>query len=203
MVPQLSTSDRVSQPCIAHRASFSLFRAVLLLFAMGLSIGSSISFSQGTDLELNIEPLTSIDKQFMAEQRQRVEQLANRLGRNLSGEADRDIDTLQRIIDDRLIASDDTLSLQAMGVVLGDLLIDRLDMAWVIYRDRKGRSRALRYRETDIYLFPITMISRRQEVGNNRSVRSVYDEAVNTTLDRKSTRLNSSHVRTSRMPSSA
>ena len=184
MVPQLSTSDRVSQPCIAHRASFSLFRAVLLLFAMGLSIGSSISFSQGTDLELNIEPLTSIDKQFVAEQRQRVEQLANRLGRNLSGEADRDIDTLQRIIDDRLIASDDTLSLQAMGVVLGDLLIDRLDMAWVIYRDRKGRSRALRYRETDIYLFPITMISRRQEVGNNRSVRSVYDEAVNTTLPR-------------------
>jgi hypothetical protein len=142
------------------------------------------SLSQSSDLELNIEPLTSIDKQFMSDQRQRVEQLANRLGRNLTGKEDRDIDTLQRIIDERLIANDDRLNLQAMGVVLGDLLADRLDMTWVVYRDRTGRSRALRYRETDVYLFPITMISRRQEAGSNRRVRSIYDEAVKTTLPR-------------------
>ena len=151
---------------------------------MTLLLGSSDSFSQGTELELIIEPLTSIDKQFMADQRQRVAQLANRLGRNLSGQEDRDLDTLQRIIDDRLIANDDTLNLQAMGVVLGDLLAERLDMTWVVYRDRKGRSRALRYRGTDVYLFPITMISRRQEARSDRSVRSIYDEAVKTTLPR-------------------
>jgi hypothetical protein len=184
MEPQLSTSDRVSQPRSAYQSSFAHLGTVLLLCAVALSIWSSNSFSQSTDLELNIEPLTSIDKQFMSDQRQRVEQLANRLGRNVSGKEDRDIDTLQRIIDDRLIASDDTLNLQAIGVVLGDLLADRLDMVWVVYRDRKGRSRALRYRETDVYLFPITMISRRQQAGSNRSVRSVYDEAVKTTLPR-------------------
>ena len=184
MVPQLSTSDRVSQPHIALLSCFDISRIGPLLLIASLALGSSNSFSQGTDFELRIEPLTSVDQQFMAEQRQRIEQLANRLGRNLSGEEDRDLDTLQRIIDDRLIAADDTLSLQAMGVVLGDLLADRLDMAWVVYRDRIGRSRALRYRETEVYLFPITMISRRQEAGNNRSVRSVYDEAVTTTLPR-------------------
>jgi len=181
MVPQLSTSDRVSQPRIAPPTFLAY---LLFLSALSLSLWSSGSFSQGTDFTLKIEPLTNIDKQFMTEQRQRVEQLANRLGRNLSGKEDRDIDTLQRIIDARLIAADDTLSLQAMGVVLGDLLADRLSMEWVVYRDRRGRSRALRYRDTEVYLFPVTMISRRQEVDNNRRVRSIYDEAVTTTLPR-------------------
>jgi len=184
MEPQLSTSDQVSQPRRAHQSCLPHSGTVLLLCVMTLLLGSSDSFSQGTELELIIEPLTSIDKQFMADQRQRVAQLANRLGRNLSGQEDRDLDTLQRIIDDRLIANDDTLNLQAMGVVLGDLLAERLDMTWVVYRDRKGRSRALRYRGTDVYLFPITMISRRQEARSDRSVRSIYDEAVKTTLPR-------------------
>ena len=181
MVPQLSTSDRVSQPRIAPP---TFLTCLLFLSALSLSLWSSGSFSQSTDFTLKIEPLTSIDKQFMTEQRQRIEQLANRLGRNLSGKEDRDIDTLQRIIDDRLIAADDTLSLQAMGVILGDLLADRLSMEWVVYRDSRGRSRALRYRDTEVYLFPITMISRRQEADNNRRVRSIYDEAVTTTLPR-------------------
>jgi hypothetical protein len=184
MVPQLSTSDRVSQPHIALKRFLCISGIGPLLAITSLILWSPVSFSQGTDFELKIEPLTSIDKQFMAEQRHRVEQLANQLGRNLSGKEDRDIDTLQRIIDDRLIATDDTLNLQAMGVVLGDLLADRLDMTWVVYRDRKGRSRALRYRSTEVYLFPVTMISRRQEAGNHRSVRSVYDEAVTGTLPR-------------------
>ena len=35
------------------------------------------------------------------------------------------------------------------------------------------------------------------------TVSLTYDQAADTSLDRKSTRLNSSHVRTSRMPSSA
>ena len=184
MEPQLSTSDQVSQPCRAHQSYLSRLGKVLILCVMTLLTWSSSGLSQGTDLELNIEPLTSIDKQFMADQRQRIEQLANQMGRNLTGKEDRDIDTLQRIIDERLIANYDRLNLQAMGVVLGDLLADRLDMTWVVYRDRTGRSRALRYRETDVYLFPITMISRRQEAGSNRRVRSIYDEAVKTTLPR-------------------
>jgi len=95
-------------------------------------IWSLSASAQSPDFERQIEPLTNIDKQFMAEQRARVEQLANRLGRNLTGNADRDIDTLQRIIDDRLIQADDTLTQQALGIVLGDLFSQRLDMDGVV-----------------------------------------------------------------------
>ena len=118
---------------------------------------------------------------IMAEQRMRVEQLANRLGRGLTGVVERDLDTLQRILDDRMVPTEDTLTLQAMGVVFGDLLGERLDMDWVVYRDNKGRSRALRYRQMDVYLFPVTMISRRQEGGSGRRLKPLFDDTVRDT----------------------
>ena len=93
----------------------------------------------------------------------------------------RDRDTLQRILDERMVPPTDTLTLQAMGAVFGDLLGDTLSMSWVVYRDRKGRSRALRYRSMDIYLFPMTMISRRQEGGSDRRLKPLFDETVSET----------------------
>ena len=41
-----------------------------------------------------------------------------------------------------------------------------------------GRSRALRYQQTDHYLFPMTMISRRLEVDNRATVAAIYQRAV-------------------------
>jgi hypothetical protein len=46
----------------------------------------------------------------------------------------------------------------------------------VRYRDKKGRSRALRFREEDIYVFPITLISRRLSAGAALSVASLFEE---------------------------
>ena len=178
MVPQLSTSDELSQPLRSRFLSRFLKRLGGTSILSALLICAPLSVAQPPDFEVVIEPLTLIDRQFMTAQRERVEQLANRLGRGLTTNVDRDLDTLQRILDDRMVPSDDTLTLQAMGLVFGDLLGQRLDMDWVVYRDRKGRSRALRYREIDIFLFPITMISRRQEAGSDRRLKSLFEEIV-------------------------
>ncbi|MDX1733054.1 MAG: DUF3806 domain-containing protein, partial [Halioglobus sp.] len=62
-------------------------------------------------------------------------------------------------------------------VILGEHLARDLDMHWVTYADKLGRSRALRYRDSDTFLFPITMISRRREVDNTATVREIYDRA--------------------------
>jgi hypothetical protein len=178
MVPQLSTSDELSQPLRSRFLSRFLKRLGGTSIVSALLICAPLSVAQPPDFEVVIEPLTLIDRQFMTAQRERIEQLANRLGRGLTTNVDRDLDTLQRILDDRMVPSDDTLTLQAMGLVFGDLLGQRLDMDWVVYRDRKGRSRALRYREIDIFLFPITMISRRQEAGSDRRLKSLFEEIV-------------------------
>ncbi|MEK9623134.1 MAG: DUF3806 domain-containing protein [Halieaceae bacterium] len=178
MVTQLSISGRVSQ---LQNARFFGFRKRLAqsLLMLALSLGSaSLCHAQGADFEVQIEPLTAIDHQFMAEQRGRVEALANRLGRGLTGNVDRDLDTLQRILDERMVPASDTLTLQAMGLVFGDLLGDRLSMQWVVYRDPPGRSRAQRYPDLDVFLFPMTMISRRQEARSDRRIRPLFDETV-------------------------
>ena len=156
-------------------------RLLVLLTLPALSVYTSWSVAQNPNFDVLIESLTAIDRQFMADQRMRVERLANRLGRGLTGVADRDLDTLQRILDGRLVPAEDTLTLQAMGVVYGDLLGDRLDMDWVVYRDNKGRSRALQYRQMDVYLFPVTMISRRQEGGSERRLKPLFDNTVRDT----------------------
>ena len=178
MVSQLSISARVSQ---LHKALFfglaKRLGSIIVMLAVSFG-GAAPCHAQGADFEVLVEPLTAIDRQFMTEQRGRVEVLANRLGRGLTGNVDRDLDTLQRILDERMVPASDTLTLQAMGLVFGDLLGDRLSMQWVVYRDRKGRSRALRYRDLDVFLFPMTMISRRQEAGSDRRLRSLFDETV-------------------------
>ena len=184
MVTQLSTSHRLSQ--LDNAAGFRLtFKALCLVCAtLAGGLGSVGSLAQNTDFDVKVEPLTAIDRQYMSQQRNATEQLANRLGRRLTGDAERDIDTLQRLLDEGWVRQSDTETLQGMGMVMGDLLAKRLDMDWVVYRDTKGRSRALRYRDTDTFLFPITMISRRHESGSDRRLRSLYDETVSETIPR-------------------
>jgi len=181
MVSQLSTSEAVSQPQKKRFSTHGLRRLLVLFTLPALSVCTSWSVAQNPNFDVLIESLTAMDRQFMADQRMRVERLTNRLGRGLTGVADRDLDTLQRILDERLVPAEDTLTLQAMGVVFGDLLGDHLDMDWVVYRDHKGRSRALRYRQMDVYLFPVTMISRRQEGGSERRLKPLFDRTVRDT----------------------
>ena len=163
MIAQLSTSAAATQLAIVSKRSTrtaALGWMVLFLLLLGLSLGGTPAWAQGSEIERRIAPLSQIDRKFMADQRQSVERLANRMGRSLTGRAERDVDTLQEILDRNFVAAEDELTLQAMGVVFGDLLGETLSMDWVVYRDRAGRSRALRYRDSDTYLFPVTMISR-------------------------------------------
>lgn len=128
--------------------------------------------------EPRISALSALDRQFMQQQRDLMSEIAaSRYGRQFNGIRGNDLDLLQRILDDRLVQPEQTRELQAMGVIMGDLLAEELGLDWVIYEDSVGRSRALRYRDTDNYLFPMTMISRRREVDNRTPVDDIYRKA--------------------------
>jgi hypothetical protein len=125
-----------------------------------------------------IGELSYFDQQYMTQQRAIMEDLAARnFGHRFNGNKDNDLTLLQSLLDKRLVQQDQTRELQAMGVIMGDLLAAELDMHWVVYEDWRGRSRALRYRESDEYLFPVTMISRRREVDNQTPVTDIYQKA--------------------------
>jgi hypothetical protein len=155
---------------------------LLVLLACWASSGSLAQ--QAT----HIGELSTVDLQFMTKQRTILEDLAaTNLGRQFSGNRDRDLDLLQTLLDRQLVRPVQTQELQAMGVIMGDLLSVEFDLHWVIFEDVIGRSRALRYRETDNFLFPITMISRRREVGNQTSVADIYQKASDTITASKPT----------------
>ncbi|MEH6585616.1 MAG: DUF3806 domain-containing protein [Halioglobus sp.] len=131
--------------------------------------------------ELIVSNLTQVDLQYMQQQRALLGDLtARHFGRQFNGSRDNDLGLLQRLLDQELVRNDQTRELQAMGIIMGDLLAAELGMDWVVYEDRLGRSRALRYKETDSYLFPATMISRRRAVDNRTPVADIYRKAQDT-----------------------
>ena len=149
-----------------------------LFLLLGVFAGH-LPAAMGQEREPETTPLTAIDRQFMENQRSSIDELARaRLGRQIHGDKENDLTVLQQLLDRSLVRAEDRLLLQAMGVIMGDLLSDELNMPWVVYEDKLGRSRALRLGQTEHYLFPITMISRRAEKGATVNVRAVYGKAV-------------------------
>ncbi len=131
--------------------------------------------------ELLISSPTKIDLQYMQQQRGSLSDLAARhFGGQFSGARDRDLAILQRLLDEGIVGGEQTSELQAMGIVMGDHLAQELSLDWVIYEDRLGRTRALRYKSTDSYLFPVTMISRRRAVDDRTPVTEIYRKARDT-----------------------
>ncbi|BFM07079.1 DUF3806 domain-containing protein [Halioxenophilus aromaticivorans] len=117
------------------------------------------------------------ERRQLDSQREWVEDLSKeKLGQNIRQTSD-DLEALQRIIHKGLIKQDQSYQLQSLGVVLGDLFVKELGLEWRIYEDEKGRSRATCAPNTQECLFPITMLSRRMEVGLMPDVNKIYSEA--------------------------
>jgi hypothetical protein len=145
-------------------------------FALFLMLGLGLAHAAEPPV---VSAFSPTDESRQQHQRQTIRDLAAlHLGRAFGGVKERDLETLQKLLDDRVVESEDSAQLQSMGVILGDLLAHELDMRWVIYEDREGRSRALQLGETQNFLFPITMISRRAEIGIKVNVTEIYAKAV-------------------------
>lgn len=69
----------------------------------------------------------------------------------------------------------ETGSLQCLGITLGDALAQKLGLHWVQVEDSYGIDPALRYKETSVLLFPLTMISKRVEQGEEFNVHHLFE----------------------------
>ena len=83
---------------------------------------------------------------------------------------DSDLVILQRLLDNRFVGAEQSSELQSMGLVFGEILARRADLIWVTVVDSYGRDPALRFRDTSLILFPMTMISKRVENGQRVDV---------------------------------
>lgn len=127
-----------------------------------------------------IEELDWIDKKHLDQQELAINELTQKkLGISIKRDL-KDLDTLQRIIDTKLVASDDYKTLQAMGIVLGNIMQADFPhtLEWKAYSDELGRSRALCVRNTANCLFPVTMLERRITSGTHPEVKKIYQDAI-------------------------
>jgi hypothetical protein len=148
-----------------------------------LSVGHFDTEFSGTR-QARYHALSGLEQRRLREQRELVQELARRyVGSPTTGQSLADLRVIQAIVDSAGLKADQTFELQALGVALGDVLAAQLGLEWIALQDELGRSRALRFGETDVVLFPVTMISKRVEAGLPVSVEELWEKARRTVAD--------------------
>jgi hypothetical protein len=88
--------------------------------------------------------------------------------------ADGKLRLIEAILDNGWVAVNETWKLQALGVAFGDALSQELTLEWVTVEDEFGRDPALNWPGTSVYSYPLTMISKRVERGEQVHVRALF-----------------------------
>jgi hypothetical protein len=121
--------------------------------------------------------LSGVERRRLQEQRELVRELARRhVGSPTTGRSLEDLRLIQTIVERADLERDQTWELQALGVALGDVMASQLGLEWIAFQDEYGRSRALRLGDTDVVIFPITMISKRIEAGLPVDVHELWEK---------------------------
>ena len=66
--------------------------------------------------------------------------------------------------------------MEALGVAMGDTFVLDMGFRWVAVEDDAGRRIAIRYRRSNVILYPLTMIAERIERGVKVDALDLYNE---------------------------
>ena len=100
--------------------------------------------------------------------------LARRLGVvRLTGTKD-DLAQLQQLVDRKILRKTQVEEWQAIGILFGDILAREFSLKWVHFEDEYGANKALRYRDTENYFFPVTLFSKRARFDEEIDMFEVY-----------------------------
>jgi hypothetical protein len=83
--------------------------------------------------------------------------------------------TLRALLQSHTFKASQTYELQSMGIVLGDVFVQDMGFHWVMVKDEHGRDPAVKYKQTSVILYPMTMISKRVERGEPVDVFDLYN----------------------------
>jgi hypothetical protein len=126
--------------------------------------------------EQHISELTNEDIEVLAQQRSLVESyLGDEESRRKYQKPVGKLGLLRALLEKKVFSPEQTYELQSMGVVLGDAFAQELGMEWIVVEDSLDRTPALRYPNTTLILYPITMISKRVEAGEEVDVFDMFN----------------------------
>ncbi|GAB1258931.1 DUF3806 domain-containing protein [Aurantivibrio plasticivorans] len=96
------------------------------------------------------------------------------LGQTMDASLD-DLNRIQALLDEGIEGDQKTLALQALGMTFGQVIATQnTDYDWWIIDDEDGRDPCLRFGETELLIYPQTIISRRIEAGETVDVSALY-----------------------------
>ena len=133
--------------------------------------------SNGSDSKEVVRDLNVGQMEIMNGQRRTVrELLVRKLGiLSLKGTKE-DLRILQQLVDRRLLHKRDVKEWQALGVYFGDILVRDFGLHWVVYEDKLGVSKALRWRSSENYVFPISLFSKRNRFNEDIEMAEIYEK---------------------------
>jgi len=137
--------------------------------------GADPSHDHQGGMTQRIEPLNDEDNLRVAAQRKWVvehyEPHAQHEYETLAGK----LNLLNTIVSERWVEPGETAKLQSLGIALGDAFVQELGMCWVAVEDEFGRDPALELPGTSVLIFPLTMISKRIERGEEVNVLELFE----------------------------
>ncbi len=86
---------------------------------------------------------------------------------------------IQTILDGHWVQPSETWKLQSLGLTFGDALVQYMGMEWIVVVDEYGRDVALRDPSSTMKVFPLTIISKRVEEGNEINVEHLFTAICN------------------------
>ena len=111
-----------------------------------------------------------------SQRREIMDLIARRLGiLKLKGDKS-DLKVLQNLVNRKAIRRDDVRGLQGLGIVFGDVLVNEYGLGWVSYEDDLGISKALRWKKTANYVFPVTLFSKRVQFKEDIDMAAAFAE---------------------------
>lgn len=125
-----------------------------------------------------ITALTEDDQKRLQDQRAVVERyLGNEDSKQKYKTAAGKLGTIRAILQGGVFNREQTYELQCLGIVLGDAFVQELGMEWIMVEDEYGRDPAVRMPGTSGILYPVTMISKRVERGEQVDVFELFNAA--------------------------
>jgi hypothetical protein len=125
--------------------------------------------------KVTVKDLTVGQQTILSSKRRAAKDLIQRqLGIvKISGTKD-DLRALQQLVDRKVLRNSQVEEWQSMGVLFGDILAREFSLKWVSYKDERGVNKALRYRKSDNFIFPVTLFSKRVKFDEEIDMRELY-----------------------------
>ncbi len=151
--------------------------ALSLVFLSCKSIHAQQFYGDEENALPKVDKMQWINENYLQKQRTHINEIArDKFAKFFHGNIG-DMRLLQRFINSQVLEKTDKQSLQALGVILGDMYTQKnKHLKWAVYEDELGRTHAICVENTKQCLFVMTILARRMEVGLKPSAQKLFDK---------------------------